>query len=134
MIHRKATETRGVLDAVSAGNLEVLERQLGDDIVWHVGGAHPLYGDYRGRAAVGEYLRRVAEATSGSLRLTVDDILASDHYVGIFLTATAHAGAVSLDTAMVEAVRLDDEGRWVEFWALADDQPQVDAFWKAVIK
>jgi hypothetical protein len=33
---------------------------------------------------------------------------------------------------MVEAVRLADDGRWVEFWALADDQGNDDEFWKAM--
>jgi len=32
------------------------------------------------------------------------------------------------------AVRLDDDGRWAEFWAFADDQEVVDAFWKEVAR
>jgi uncharacterized protein len=132
--HPHARQAQAILSAVSTGHLEEIERQLTDDVVWHVGGNHPLSGDYRGRPAVMEYLRRVQALTRGSLRLQPDDILASDHHVGIFLTAKAVAGPVVLDTTMVEAIRLEDHGRWAEFWALADDQQQVDEFWKAVVK
>jgi hypothetical protein len=61
-------------------------------------------------------------------------VLASEHYLGLFLRATAEGGGHTLDTTMVEAVRLSDDGRWTEFWALAADQPDVDAFWKELIK
>jgi ketosteroid isomerase-like protein len=130
--HPHAERARATLAAVSAGRLEELERQMTDDIVWHVGGNHPLSGDYNGRQAVTEYLRKVAALTRGSLRLTPEDILASDRHLGIFLSARADAAGATLDTTMVEAIRLADDGRWAEYWALADDQPQVDAFWKAV--
>jgi len=132
--HPQADRARTILDAVNAGRLETLEEQMTDDIVWHVGGTHPLSGDYRGRREVVAYLTRVRSLTGGSLRLDVDDILASDQHLGIFLAAKATAGAVALNTTMVEAVRLDQQGRWAEFWALADDQQQVDEFWKAVAK
>jgi hypothetical protein len=35
---------------------------------------------------------------------------------------------------MVEAITLTDDGKWAEFWALADDQAGVDAFWKEVAR
>jgi ketosteroid isomerase-like protein len=123
---------RGVLEAVSARDFDRAGQHLSEDIVWHVGGKHPLSGDYRGHDAVHAYHSRVAELTGDSLRLEPIDILASDHYLGIFLRATAETGGRSLDTTMVEAVRLAEDGRWAEFWALADDQDSVDEFWKAM--
>jgi ketosteroid isomerase-like protein len=119
---------------VSAGDLDELDRRLTDDVVWHVGGNHPLSGDYRGRQAVREYHRKVADLTAGSLRLEPVDILASESHLGIFLRASAAGEGRRLDTTMVEAVRLSEDGRWAEFWALADDQTQVDDFWKAVAR
>jgi hypothetical protein len=76
----------------------------------------------------------VAELSSGSLRLEPVDVLASDNYLGIFLKASANAGDQTLDTTMVEAIRLSDDGRWVEFWGLAEDQDLVDGFWKELAK
>lgn len=129
-----AEAARAVLQAVSDGDLDRLESQLSDDIVWHVGGDHPLAGDYRGREAVRRYHTRVAALSSGSLRLEPVDVLASDNYLGIFLKASANAGSHTLDTTMVEAIRLSDDGRWAEFWGLAEDQDLVDAFWKVLAK
>lgn len=34
-----------------------------------------------------------------------------------------------LDVEMTEAFTFADDGRVTEFWALATDQPAVDAFW-----
>jgi ketosteroid isomerase-like protein len=123
-------KARAVIGAVSAGDLDQLDRQLADDIVWHVGGEHPLSGDYLGREAVRGYHGRVHELTGSTLRLEPVDVLAGDHHLGIFLRATAEGTGRPLDTTMVEAVRLTDDGQWAEFWGLAEDQELVDAFWK----
>jgi ketosteroid isomerase-like protein len=134
MEHPQADRARSVLAEVSGGNLDALDDQVTDDIVWHVGGEHPLSGDYRGRKAVMDYHRRVAELTGGSLRLEPIDVLASDRHLGIFLKAAAGGEGPTIDTTMVEAIRLDQDGKWAEFWGLADDQAGVDAFWKEVAK
>lgn len=81
-----------------------------------------------------DYHERVAELTGGSIHLEPIDILASDRYIGLFVRATASINRQSFDTTMVEAVRLAEDGRWEEFWALADDQAGVDEFWKAVAR
>ena len=132
MEHPNVERTRALLGAVSAGDLDALDRSLTDDVIWHVGGEHPLSGDYRGRQAVQQYHRRVAALTAGTLRLEPVDILGSDSHIGIFLRATATAGNHRLDTTMVEAARVAEDGRWEEFWALADDQGQVDDFWRGM--
>ena len=134
MAHPHAEQAKAVLAEVSGGNLDALRDQVTDDIVWHVGGEHPLSGDYRGREEVMDYHQRVADLTGGSLRLEPIDVLASDRHLGIFLRASAGGGGPSLDTTMVEAIRLSEDGKWAEFWALADDQAGVDAFWKEVAK
>ena len=104
---------------------------LSDDIVWHVGGDHPLSGDYRGRDAVLEYFARVRDGSDGGLHLEPVNVMADDEHAAIFMRVTGSRGDVQLDTVMAEALRLDAQGRWSEFWALADDQDAVDAFWRA---
>jgi hypothetical protein len=34
-----------------------------------------------------------------------------------------------MDVLLAEALTLDPIGRWTEYWALANDQDAVDAFW-----
>jgi uncharacterized protein len=117
-----------------SGDLDALMEQLTDDVVWHVGGDHPLSGDYRGKAAVRAYLDRVSELTGGSLKLEPIDVLASDRFVGIFHRVEAEASGRKLDTAMVQARRVAEDGRYSEYWALAEDQRAVDEFWTEVAR
>ncbi len=134
MADSRSDSVRDVLATFSRGDREAIVEQLADDVVWHVGGEHPLSGDYRGKQAVGNYHRRVAEATAGTLRLDPIDVLAGDRHLGIFVHATAEVDGRVLDATLVEAVRLDDDGKWAEFWALAADQEAVDSFWKGIIQ
>jgi ketosteroid isomerase-like protein len=58
---------------------------LAEDILWHVGGKHPLSGDYRGVEAVLDYYAKVREQTGGTLTLEAVDILANDDHGGVFM-------------------------------------------------
>jgi len=44
---------------------------------------------------------------------------------------TAHRDVRTLDVLVAEALTLDPEGRWKEYWALANEQDAVDAFWSS---
>lgn len=35
----------------------------------------------------------------------------------------------TIDVELAEALTFDASDRWVEYWALADEQEKVDAFW-----
>ena len=35
----------------------------------------------------------------------------------------------SLDVLLAQVFKLGDDGRWSEYWATAEDQDLVDAFW-----
>lgn len=102
---------------------------LAPDILWHVGGNHPLSGDYQGQDAVVDYFDRIRQLTTGSLRVEPVEILANDRHASIFMNVTAARDDRRMDVLLAEALALDEEGRWHEYWALADDQDAVDAFW-----
>lgn len=121
---------RSTLDAFSKGDSAAIRDCLAEDIVWHVGGDHPLAGEYRGRDAVIGYHQRVAEATAGTLSLDPVDIVANDRHAGIFIRVTGTRNGRSLDVEMAEAITFDDDGRWQEFWSLAEDQSTIDEFWR----
>ena len=130
--HPNAARVREALDAYNRGDLDTLRSFLADDIVWHVGGSHPLSGDYRGPDEVIGYCSRALSLTSGTLKGQPLEILADDRHAGVFNRITAEGGGGSLDTTLAQAISFDDEGRWTEYWALADDQDSVDAFWQSV--
>jgi hypothetical protein len=57
MVHRRSQRWRGERRSrrLPRGRLG---RTLADDVSWHTPGANVLAGDYHGRAAVIEYLRK----------------------------------------------------------------------------
>jgi len=125
----RAETVRSALDAYNSGDLETLGSFLADDILWHVGGDHPLSGDYQGRDSVLAYCARTLELTNGTLRGEPVEILVGDHHAGIFNRIRGERDGRTLDVVLAQAVTFDTNGRWTEYWALADQQDDVDAFW-----
>jgi ketosteroid isomerase-like protein len=120
---------REAMDTFSRGDLEAYKDYFADDVVWHVSGNHPLSGSYQGKEALFEYFNEVRELTQGTLVVRPEAILADDNHVGIFARVAAQRDGKSLDVTLAQAFTVDADGRWTEYWALADDQAAVDAFW-----
>lgn len=127
--HPAVSQARAYLDTYGQGDLEALRAFFVDDVVWHVGGNHPLSGDYRGKESLFAYLRDVRESTGGSLALTPEAVLGNDRHVAMFVRVQGERNDKTLDVSMAEMVTVAPDGRWSEFWAMADDQDAVDAFW-----
>jgi ketosteroid isomerase-like protein len=127
--HPNAGRVRQALDAYNRGDFAALRSFLADDIVWHVGGHHPLSGDYRGRDAVVEYCVKALELTGGTLKGEPLEILVDERHAGVFNRVTGERNGRKLDTVLAQAITFDDQGRWTEYWALADEQERVDVFW-----
>jgi ketosteroid isomerase-like protein len=127
--HPYVPRIRNALDIYNSGDHDAMKAFLADDIVWHVGGNHPMSGDYCGVDAVVDYFRDVRRATAGTLQVEAEEILANDRHASMFTHVTAHRDVRKLDVLLAEALTLDDHGRWSEYWALANDQEAVDAFW-----
>jgi ketosteroid isomerase-like protein len=127
--HPIAGRVREALDAFTRGDFETLGTFLAEDVVWHVGGSHRLSGDYRGRAAALAYCAEAFALSGGTLHGEPFEILASERHAGVFNRVTGEHGDRKLDALLAQAIRFDDEGLWAEYWALADNQDEVDAFW-----
>ena len=128
-VHPNVPKIRDALEIYNSGDHDALRHFLADDIVWHVGGNHEMSGDYQGVDAVLDYFRDVRRATAGTLQVEPVEVLAGDRHASIFMHVTAHRDVRMLDVLLAEALTLDDGGRWSEYWALANDQDAVDAFW-----
>lgn len=127
--HPNALRARQALDTFMRGDLERYREFFDDDVAWHVGGYHPLSGDYRGRDALFEYFDRIANLSEKTLNIEPLAILGSDHHVAMFTQVTASRGARRLDVVLAQALSVGGDGRFTEYWALADDQEAVDNFW-----
>jgi ketosteroid isomerase-like protein len=120
---------REAISTFNRSDFDAYRKYFTEDVVWHVGGNHPLSGDYRGRDAIFEYFEKVRELTGGGLRSAPQDILADDSHGGVFTRVTADRGDRHLDVVLAQAYRINPDGKFTEYWALADDQDAVNAFW-----
>ena len=89
---------------------------------------HSLSGDYTGRADLMGYFERVQEQTGGTLRLEPEAVLSSDRHTSMYVRVTGTQDGKVARTSPAEALSVGHDGRWTEFWSLAEDQ-DVDAFW-----
>ena len=129
MEHPGVARAQASIDAFNTGDIDTLRDFYADDVVWHVAGRHGLSGDYTGRADLMAYFQRVREQTGGTLRLDPEAILASDKHTSMYVRVTGSRDGRSLDVTLAEALTVGMDGRWTEFWSLAEDQDAVDAFW-----
>lgn len=127
--HPGVTRAREYLATYAARDMDSLREYFTDDVVWHVAGKHPLSGDYRGKDSLFDYFRRVDERTDGTITMEVEAILASDRHIAMFMHVHGEREGKRLDERMAEMFDVAPDGRWSAFWAMADDQAAVDAFW-----
>ena len=128
--HRNVERVRDALESFNRGDLDAYRGFFHDDVVWFVRGTHPMAGAYRGVDALFEYFDRAREVTGGSLRIEPLDVVADDRHAGLVARVRGRReDGRDLDIDMTEAFTFADDGRVTEFWALAADQPAVDAFW-----
>ena len=127
--HSNAGLIREAISLFNRGDWDAYREYFTEDVVWHVGGNHPLSGDYRGRDAIFEYFGKVRDLTGGGLRSEPQDILADDSHGGVFTRVTADRDDRHLDVVLAQAYRINPDGKFTEYWALADDQDAVNAFW-----
>jgi uncharacterized protein len=127
--HPNVEHARRGYDAFAKGDLVALGELMADDIVWHVKGAGPLNGDYRGRDQVFAFFGRLAEETGGTFRLDVHDILANDDHTATLATLSTSRGGKSIETPVVNVSHNDSDGKITEFWASTTDPEASIGFW-----
>ena len=127
--HPNLARIRQALATYNSEDPQAMRAFLAPDIEWHVGGDHPLTGDYQGVDDVIRYFGRVKDLTDSTLRIEPEELFADDRHAAIVMRVTAQGAEQKLDVLIAEVLTLDRMGRWQEYWALADDQASVDAFW-----
>jgi len=119
---------RSGYEAFANGDMATLNDVISDDIVWHSGGNNSLSGVYEGKEAVFGFFGRIAEETGGTFKNEIHDMLANDDHCVALVNQSATRGDKSLDGRSVHILHMSD-GKMTEFWAYAEDQATLDAFW-----
>ena len=66
--HPSVALAQRAIDTFNRGDFDAYRDFFTEDVVWHVGGNHPLSGDYQGRDAIFAYFEKVRDLTHGTLR------------------------------------------------------------------
>jgi uncharacterized protein len=127
MAHPNEELYREGFEAFQKGDTETVKGQFADDIVWHVGGRSPFAGDYKGSEEVIGLFGRQMEATGGTFKLELHDLLANDEHVVALVRTTAERNGKTLNQPGVHVVHIRD-GKLAESWFHPSDQYAADEF------
>jgi ketosteroid isomerase-like protein len=124
-MHPNEDLLRREYEAFARGDVDTLDDVFADDIVYHVPGANPFSGVYRGKEAV---FGLFAEDRRASFTSEIHDVLANDrHAVALTVVHGEREGRI-LDDVTVHVVHVAD-GKITEAWFFPGDQAASDSFW-----
>jgi ketosteroid isomerase-like protein len=124
--HPNAELTRRVFAAFGK-SAAAISAALARDIVWRVPGSTIMSGEYRGRRAVIEFLRRTGLETDGTYRSTLHTVLADDDWGVAVYRARGTRNGIDLDVDQAFVIRFAD-GQWKEVTAVPLDSA-FERFW-----
>jgi ketosteroid isomerase-like protein len=124
--HPNAALTRRVFAAFGQ-DAKAVSAALARDIVWRVPGNTVMSGEYHGRRAVVEFLRRTGLETGGTYRSSLHTVLADDEWAVAVYRARGSRNGIDLDVDQALVIRIED-GLWAEVTAVPLDSA-FDAFW-----
>ena len=124
--HPNAELTRRVFAAFGQSAMAI-SAALSRDIVWRVPGNTAMSGEYRGRRAVVEFLRRTGLETNGTYRSRLHTVFANDEWGLAVYRAWGTRNGIDLDVEQALVIRFED-GMWKEVTAVPLDAV-FDAFW-----
>jgi ketosteroid isomerase-like protein len=130
MTHPNAELIRHGYEAFAQGDVPAILDIFGHDISWHVPGASPLSGDYKGHQGVLDFFGKCMELSSGTLRVNADEILCDGDRVVVLATVSAERHGQSWSSPEIHVWRLV-EGKAAEFCEFQGDQQTEDKFWSS---
>jgi uncharacterized protein len=124
--HPNAELTRRVFGAFGK-DAKQISAALCRDIVWRVPGNTAMSGEYRGRRAVVEFLRRTGIETGGTYGSRLHTVFANDDWGLAVYRAWGTRNGIDLDVDQAFVIRFED-GMWKDVTAVPLDSA-FDAFW-----
>jgi uncharacterized protein len=112
--------------ALEAGDLDTLGELLAPDAAWHVPGNGHLAGTWNGADAVLSLFGRIYDLSNGTLRTTIEKIVADDEHAVVIVTVRATIAGVDFEDTAVHVARIAG-GRIVDVRTWSSDQAAFDA-------
>jgi uncharacterized protein len=129
MAHPNEDLVREGYAAFGRGDIEALQsRFFAPDITWHFPGRSPFGGDYTGMAEVLDWLGRSFEASGGTIRIELHDVIGNDEHVVALTTVRAERAGRQLADNSIQLFHVRD-GKATEVWTHPADLYASDEFW-----
>ena len=125
MAHPNKEMVEQAYAAFAEGDIATIMGFWADDIVWHAGGDNPLAGDHAGKEAVAAFLGGIVQATGGTFRAELQNVLADDTNGYSLHRGTATRDGEDLEAWSVLGYRFRD-GKIAEIWTFDYDQRTSD--------
>jgi hypothetical protein len=125
---REAARVHEGVSAFNVGDVATTTEQFASDVSFVVPGHSAVAGIYHGREELGTFFRRLHELSGGTFRVGIEEVLANENRLVLFMRFTAERGAEKLDVTM--AGFHDDRGPdgWRKATFLPDDLAAFDRF------
>jgi len=118
--HPNAARMRQVAESVARGDVAAALAHFPEDVVWYSPVAARGERVFRGREGLERFFGQLFERSNGTMRPEVDDVLASDEHVVIFLRITAERGDDRLEAVVAHFATVGPDG-FAHNWFLPDD-------------
>ena len=129
MAHPNEDLVRQGYAAFGSGDLDALQnRFFAEDIRWHFPGKSQFGGDYKGMGEVLGWLGRSFEASGGTVRIELHDVIGNDEHVVALTTVRAERAGKQLEDRTVQVFHIND-GKATEVWSHPADLYASDDFW-----
>jgi ketosteroid isomerase-like protein len=129
MSHPNEDFVREGYAAFARGDMEALQREFfAENVRWHFPGRSPFGGDYQGVSEVLGWLGRTFEASGGTIRVELHDVVGNDQHVAALTIVRAERPGKRLEDNTVQVFHISG-GRVTEVWTSPGDQYASDDFW-----
>ncbi|MBV9093964.1 MAG: nuclear transport factor 2 family protein [Streptosporangiaceae bacterium] len=129
MAHPNEDLVRQGYAAFGSGDLDALQnRFFAEGIRWHFPGRSPFGGDYEGVTEVLGWLGRSFEASEGTIRIELHDVIGNDEHVVALTTVRAERAGKKHQDNTVQVFHIRD-GKVTEVWSHPADLYASDEFW-----
>jgi uncharacterized protein len=126
-VHPNEQVVRDLYAARERGDLDAVAALLAPDIDWHE--PYEFLGDIKGREQVIEALREAVEATAGTFRIHLHDVLANDEHAVALVEWSARRDARAMQGQEIGVYHVRD-GLVREVWFTANDPGSVSDFFR----
>ena len=129
MAHPNEDLVREGYAAFGRGDLDMLQnRFFASGVRWHFPGRSPFGGDYTGLGEVMTWLGQTFEASGGTIRIQLHDVIGNDDHVVALTSVRAEREGRTLEDNTVQVFHIQD-GKATEVWTHPADQYASDEFW-----